>query len=535
MKLSKLILLVVKFGILLFLFVASWHIRMNSVEENGIRGADTFQYLDISSEWIKGNFVMNDNPKEYTQYYRPLFYSLNVLSFKIFGYNDYAMRSLIGVFESLNGLLCLAIGWIFFQSFWWALLLFVLYLGTSSTIFMSQIELPHTYSVTFVLCMFLAFLVADSHSINKKKISLSWLFISGLFGGCAANIHGSTTFLGPAMVLVLALSVFSRENLNSRKDQWREFIKLAFVFTTGFFLVYLIFGAIVGYAEMVHAIRSEKHIRTGSELGSFTLFLTFLTEGPAVSLGEVWRYLFAPALILNFWMFYRKKFSLKQVSPAILISTSLILFSITFKNVFYPRLFLPFNVFAYLIILLPAVELFRRSIGLRKLATASAAIALVAYAGYSEYLRHEGTLWSFYHGKEKGGPRAVYDVIGEKVDESSRLLVAPYLQYYHRLQFKAPTYFGKNAIYLMDCKDMSLVEYVKEKKIKFIFLSKDVDKRMLNSEAFPNLGSCTEGSSADFSNEADVAFIIKTLQENGAKLIASFEVYGDLYEFPEEF
>lgn len=508
----------------------SCYVRMAGVTQNGILGSDTFQYLDIAYMWDRGEFVLNNDLKEYRQYFRPTFYALNALALNLFGANDYSLRVLLGLAETLNVLLVLLLGLKILKSNWAALGLAVLYCCTPSTIFLSQIELPHTYTVTFTLLAFLS--LVSSYKENQNGVfDLKLLSLAGLFAGFSATTHGSTAFFGPGYVLLIAAGC--KMNSLSLKEWFRSTLGYCAIFTTLFFVPYVIFGAIVGFEYAARAILSESRIRGTEVLNSWELFRTYISDGPRLSISK--------AIMYSFWistayhlvvMLPKRRVELFSSGALLILGLFISLFSFVFQSVFYPRLFLPLNFFVLLVVVSAFLDLLRRFNPLLKVVVFYVGVGALSYVTIEPALAE---VIAKYRGESMGGPRFAYNVLRDRISNDRRLLIAPYIQWVHRPTFKAPVYFTDKVSYLIECREGDVEKFLLQNKIKYIFVTKDLDQNILTStqDRYSKIGTCWGMSKSEYTIEADQHRISTLLGKLQAKTIISSEEYGTIYEIPE--
>jgi hypothetical protein len=160
-------------------------------------------------------------------------------------------------------------------------------------------------------------------------------------------------------------------------------------------------------------------------------------------------------------------------------------------------------------------------------------IFFTCIVAYQTFIPKYPALANISAGNDKGGPKFVFDAIGKHVTPQSKLLLAPYLQWMHRPQYQAPVYFGENALYLMQCENNSLAEYIQQQHIKYIFISKDLDRSIAesNQTRYKNLGSCTGMDKSNYNLERDLEVINEYLINANAEKIAESKIYGTLYSF----
>jgi hypothetical protein len=519
-------------GLVACLLAASAILRLHGVVKNGIIGSDTFQYWDIALLWKSHHYVLNNDTREFHQFFRPIFYALNLLSLHLFGVRDYSLRALIGIADVINVGLVVLVGWVFFHNFVLAILVAVCYATTPSAILLSQIELPHTYSVTFVLLMFLAWLLVHRKGNCTGGRPYRLIAASGLFGGCAAATHGSTTFLAPPMVMLLVLNAFFSSS-TPVKHRTLHAIREAAAFTAGFAVPYIFGGALVGYVYMSRALFSEATIRSPGDINRLRLLWTYLSEGPRASMSPCVAYLaWAGAALILRQGLRSRRLDLVFWSPLLILLGYSVLFSLVFGNVFYPRLYLPLDIFLLLVVFtLP------RTIGAMwgTIAGAASSLAVTSTVVFYTFTPQLPDIMRLFRGQSKGTVRAVYDAIGDRVGEHARLLVAPYVQWVHRPSFKVPVYFGDTMRYLLECREGTLDHFVTEEQVRYIFISKEIDATISAHPVgrYAKIGACTGMTATRYEMKTDIAEVQSYLTKHRARQMSIDAMYGELYELSE--
>jgi hypothetical protein len=515
-------------GLVLALLAASLYFRTAGLTENGIRGSDTFQYWEIAWMWLEGRPVLNNDPHDSLQYYRPVFYALNALSLKLFGPHDWAIRAVVALFETVNGALIALILALIFSN--WALIVggVALYVTSPLAFQVSQTELPHTQSSTFVLAG-LFFLLTWIHRPSRGR-----LLLSGACVGLAALVHGSVIFFAPAYVLVILLH---RLPLAPKKKELLLVAREIAFFSAAFFLVYFAPGLVVGWRELFAAVRSEAGIRTDDKPSVLALMGSYTTEGPREALSLPVAALFwlgslllaAKLLGLRGKSWSSRRESLAWV-PFVILAFFTLNFSLVFKNVFHLRLFLPL---VPLVIVVALYALERAALRIPRVRPA-AAIAVAALAlCVSNVWAKPRTLQAYYKGEMKGAARATYDVLAAKVGPQARLLALPALNFSYRFPFSARVYFGENVSYFFTCREAELDEWTRREKIRYVVLSGPDglnrglqpawEKRVTSGEV------CRIGQSLP-SVERELELIRNWLRRRNAVLLSSSPHYGEIYD-----
>lgn len=514
----------------LLLLATSW-VVFHGLKSNGIVGSDVYQYWDIALMWNDGQYVLNNDVHEYRQFFRPTYYFMNMLSVQAFGLHDYSLRLTIGAFSVISVLLVFFIGYYFFRrNFVMGFTIATVFAFIPSNLLLAQTELPHTQSATFILGMYLCYLLSQQFAKANEVFSKKWLLASGLLGGLAATTHGSTTFFGPIMVALIGLTLLFNKAIAGR-EKWKQIFVHAGVFTFGFAIPYIIWGAVVGYRYMIKAVRSESTIRYDTGLEVHTLFLKFMTDGPKESVSPVMLYPFWGSLIYFAWVAIRKQASVLFTSASLVVLFFALLYSVAFQNLFFVRLYLPLNLFVVLSVFAALYHFFSR---FQEKAAPYLVAACMFPAGYFTFDSQVRNVEVYYRGERKGAVRATYDAIGNQVTATERLLVTPYIQYLHRPQFRAKVYFDQNASYLMECEQGTLADFVRNNQIKYVLISKEIDTRIPESKdtLYKNLGICTGNARPNYSVENDITVIQTYLKEAGATPLQLDPKEGELYRLP---
>jgi len=364
---------------------------------------------------------------------------------------------------------------------------------------------------------------------SGEHFNPTYLLFSGISCGLAATTHGSTTFFAPIVVLIIFLEYWLKSQQTYFK-RFKRFFASAAIFSVGFFISYAIFGALVGYSYAFQAIMSESTIRGSEDLNRLTLLSKYLFEGPKRSVSLIALYAFWIAVLFHIGQFLKdREWKLVKHSSLILFIGFCLLFSIVFQSVFYPRIFLPLNILILITILSAIQQVFRYLPIWKSRIFAAICMLFIAYltfqSGYEDILSH-------YRGSVVGGPRAAQNVLKGRVSRDNRLLVAPYIQRVHRPQFKHQLYFGENVSYLVECKNGSLGEFIRNNKIKFVFISEGLDATIPAStqERYSQIGICTGMNKSNYKVTKDIKRIHKFLKKNGALLLESIPKYGEVYE-----
>ncbi len=523
------------------MIVTDAYFRMRGVTQNGIRGSDTFQYFEIATLWHQGQFVLNDILTEFYQFFRPLHYALGALGISLFEGRDYSLRMMMGFVETLNTLLVIVLGLMFLRHRLSALLLALVYMASPSVFVMSNSELPHTLSTLFALFFLAVFKLALDAVLKTDKKAWRLIFLSGILAGAAATCHGSLSFLGPAAILIFSIlhfwpsrsfrAIFDRDNL-----------RMCVIFTAGFFLNHVLWGFVIGFGKVFDSLFSESHIHGGAGTDALELFRAYLWKGPQESLNPALSWIWLLAVLVFAAPFILRRLRGKpwlsglDLLPLAVYVFTLFFFTMAFPDVYYSRLFLPFNVFV-LLTCFQALEQVLVQPHLRFLSP----VLMTGFAVWMAYLSFWPSHLQFQRiseGREKGNVRPVFEQLGTQVNAEQKILIAPYIHYEMRRQFNATPYFGKNAVYLIECTSsgLTLDEFVRNSGIRYIFLSNssEWDTRILRKKEpqYAQLGACVGMNPETYKVEEDVRKIEAFVQSRGGVRLPLSSDVGTLYFLP---
>ncbi|MGD2090153.1 MAG: hypothetical protein PVH61_28510 [Candidatus Aminicenantes bacterium] len=139
--------------------------------------------------------------------------------------------------------------------------------------------------------------------------------------------------------------------------------------------------------------------------------------------------------------------------------------------------------------------------------------------------------------------RLVYDILKDEVNSGNKLLIAPLTHYSFDGGFQYDFYFDKNAIYMMhlpiknEYNLKSLKELLKDKNIRYIFLGKSIDRRLLD----PNFHFHGEeryktwlrNDKNPYSLEKDLEIIHSYIRSKGGYLINQSR-FGKIYYLTQD-
>ena len=167
----------------------------------GMSGVDTFEYWKYAKELIEGraDFIFD----------RLSFYALNMLALETLGINDYAIRAFIGAAQIANLALVYLLALRISRNPLVALSAAALYALNPVIISYAATELPHIYSVTFVLlaahCAVWA--IADGSPAGIRLIAAA---AAGFFAAGAFLTHEDLILLAVGLGCALVLIVPNR-------------------------------------------------------------------------------------------------------------------------------------------------------------------------------------------------------------------------------------------------------------------------------------------------------------------------------------
>jgi hypothetical protein len=515
-------------GVLFAIALASTFFRFHGLTQNGIQGADTFQYWEIVFHWLGGLPAFTDPLDNNVSYFRPLFFFTNYLAVKVFGLKDWAIRAYMGGAETVNLILLGTLGYRLIRPAWFSLLAVLLYACCSASIHFSQTELPHTFSTVWLLGALHFLVSALDPATREGRREKVYLAAAGALLGCGSLVHSSLMFWGPGLALVVALRELG--TVGAPKQAVRPIVTGWVLLAVGFGIPFLLAGAIFGFSTMFGAYLSEAGVRGGGALANpLKLWLYFYTEGPRHAFGQWGVYLLWVGLLVALVESVRRSTrDWRGWILPVLMLTYTFLYAVVLKNVFYTRLYVPMIPVAFLIIT-HGLSAIRHVLPWRPI-WVTAAMALAALSVHSDLERETRYLMSFYRGEQKGGPRWAFEAIGAKVNAGAKLLVGPQVQYLNRRQYTSRMYFADNAVYLFDCKTETFAEFVRRHKINYVMLTKPIEwEAGITPQSSPHLGRCVGISPAEYQGTLEVDRIRELLRQAGAEQILTHEEYGELY------
>ncbi len=163
----------------------------------GIGGVDTFQYVQQAADLVHGNPHVEET--------RLSDYALNYLAMKMLGVNDYALRGFIGAAALANVAMLFFIALRITKSALVGLAAAVTYAFNPAVVSYAMVELPHTYSATFVLAAVVAWLPTRSAHVSGR-LQLLCSGLAGCFLALAVLTHEDQIFLAAMFGLLIGFS-----------------------------------------------------------------------------------------------------------------------------------------------------------------------------------------------------------------------------------------------------------------------------------------------------------------------------------------
>jgi hypothetical protein len=134
--------------------------------------------------------------------------------------------------------------------------------------------------------------------------------------------------------------------------------------------------------------------------------------------------------------------------------------------------------------------------------------------------------------------RLIYDVLKDDVNPGNKLLIAPVSIYALDRGYQSDLYFGKNAVYMCylplnnEYNLKSLKELLKGMNIRYIFLGKNIDRRLLNPNCPLTLTKIykrwLKNEKSTYSLEKDLKIINAYIRSKGGLLVDANR-FGEIY------
>jgi hypothetical protein len=523
----------IAFSLAMILFlVFQFFVRFEAAKSNGIRGTDTFQYYEIIKLWSEGQYIFNDISGETFQFFRPYFYFLGSLYFKLFNGADYSIKVLSITFETLVLGLMFLVGYKITRSKLCSLAMMAVYSASPMSIFNANTEMPHTTSTFFVLLA--GYFLLKAVDFCERKMSSRWLFFSGLSAGAAALFHGSLTFIGPAFILALLIVEW--------QFGWSRvihFAKKALFFSIGFFLNYFISFTLLGWSRSLSALLSEGQTNSGMH-NKFKLVASYLYYGPLDLFSQTFAVLFlvgvlffAGARLRELWLKRTIQLDNWLLLPSIYLFYAAI-FSLFLPTVFHTRILHPFMPFQIILVFALLYQVLNRLRADRwkHLFFPFFALGFV----YLQVMPSKAQMTRILSGKEYGNVKPIFSLIGNKVSNDTKLLVTPSAIRTSRKFFQSSAYFAQNAVYLFDCpQGETLQSFIQSHRVRFVLIAPEYQYDLKTIESFKSLsthhlGSCSGLTHSEYTFEKEIQHLKAFLASVGAEQILSSEDFGQLYE-----
>lgn len=452
-------------------------VRFEGITAQGVSVCpDDINYINEAKLWAEGS-----SPEFLkSRHYRPATYFLQGMAIRIFGYNDYSIKMLHCLMDIINILLIFLIAALLAENLWVGTISSLLYAFLPSVVMLARREMVHVESAFFVMWALFFFILFDKKKPGKS-IRIFFLFISGFCMGLASNTHIDLAFLAPGFVLFLFLKSY---NSRDKKESFKKFLILAFVYTAAFFTPYLLGFLLFGIGKTLQVFINEISIVNDNMEARFgriskpRLFLRLLST----SFTYFFRKQIIPFSILLagaiFIMIFRKvkkeRDPLSSYLPLILMFSYVLLYP-SFVSQFGSnagRLFLPLVPMIIVIIALWYSKIFE------KLTGKYALIIFVSFFLMVFILNPKEKNWQT---KYKSVNRILYDNLEKHVNPGNKLLIAPVTAHSQARAAQSDLYFGENALYMVhlpiknEYSLESLRQVLQDKKIRYLFVENKID------------------------------------------------------------
>lgn len=470
----------------ILIFTAAW-VRFDGITEQGINAGDGFGYLIKAEAVASGTFDI-----EKRIFYRPVAYYLQGWAVKVFGYNDYSIKILNASSDMLSIILIISIGSLIAGNLWFGLSCGLIYAFLPRVVYLSRMEMVHSETSFLVLLATLMMVLWYKYK-NSALPSFFCISGAGIFISLAAQTHTEIAFLAIGCVLFIIVALV---DTGDKKKSIAASFKAAFYFSISFFAAYLVIFILLGFSDSLQVFISEiaqnKDVLKNryGEVSMPLLFWDIINH----TLSYYFRgkkNLFLIALILTipialFHFHYKKSQNLCYYLCASLFISYALLYSILLDNFVLAsgRIAMPVLPLIVIHILLWFFIFFN-----------------TLTKKYSEIIYIIMVVFVFLLIPKKTQPmpafkslyRHAFDIIGEQVDSSHKLLIAPAAVYSFDDGFNSDIYFGQNALYLcnVEIKDRYnldvLVKIIVENDIKYIYITNHnwIDKRKLDQQFLP--------------------------------------------------
>ena len=442
-------------GTMLFLFFfvllvgcAAW-VRFAHITEVGLgRSYDNGSY-------IKHARLMGT--EEVIERFAPLLFFTDHLALRIFGDNDYAVKSLRAFTDMCVLLLLIFMAYRLTGDRWMGLSAGLLYAFATQIVKYARTEMAHAPATLVLLLAFFALITYMQRKMVGQNSGgglrfLIWLVAAGLLSGTAMTFHPSLCFVGPVFVLCIGM-LYGLESESPKRRILGGLRDMA-LFTTCFFLG-LVLLSIIFYAPttlLEYLQRTSDSPNVGSSVWSYSFDMRNVESGPPARFTEGMSYvlrglrwiaggdysefmvmkkgglypaLFFGTIPIMVVLAIRQKKSAPAWAYALVVSVfsfALLLgFFLRVYNIGSSRYMIPFFPIAILAICW-WYHAFARSFIDSKRVGGVLFVATIAVFAYERplYPGHPGLREPFTIAKE------FHDIIGDKVDNEHRLLALPY-------------------------------------------------------------------------------------------------------------
>lgn len=529
-------------GLAIILVIAAY-LRFVNLTNQGMDGCDTFQYWILGHQWSLGNFTLDDGFAG--PCFRPVAFALHGLAMWLFGSNDYAIKVLHASMDVINIVLVFIIGAMLVGNRWGGICSAVLYAFIPSVITVSRQELLHIPSATFLLLAALFYVLFEGSREGRLSRRLIGLVISGFFLGCLACLHTDLALLGFPMVVMILLGSFTEQ-------KWLKglgrFVVYAAIFTLSYLSLFLVSGLVIGFGRLWSMTGGYAGHLSMAKALPFQLTATFLTSGLAQMASVPMEVLFIGTLVVMVVL----KGGGRNPAPAYLPWVLWVGYGVLFEVLIGPdfgdlfRVLIPLLPFAAIGIVIWYWRLLAAVLHKEWMVTVIMVCGCTALAGLT-FLPYKPDLVQNRTGAQTRF-RAVYDLLKDKVDEQTKLLVTPYLEAHHRRGFQQEMYFGNKAVYIIDLDPTkTLDEIVRELGIRYIYIGNvKIDLPIVNVDTFNRhdlndpakcvsaplvLGGCYGMNNQTYSLGKEYAFLGEFIRRKYGKPIW-LTADGALCEFP---
>ncbi|MEM6795977.1 MAG: hypothetical protein AAF725_18525 [Acidobacteriota bacterium] len=538
---------------------ASW-LRFHNLDQVGLDGSDTVYYTELATEWNEGRPVTRI--AEAIRVYRPVVLGLYALSYDLFGFHDHAIKSLNGSLDVLNVLLVFCIGRVMTGGSWApSLAAAACYAFLPAAVWLSRTELTHIVSATSILLTLLVF--ALSRRARRPWPRRLLLALAAALTGLASLTHQELVFLAAGYAIFMALDHLARE----RRVTLDLGIDLAIytAVTTLFSLDMLIFSLRYPYRHSVEDnMLSWGHLLTVPEQFLRYVWTTVLAVTSPITL-----ILFLACCLLSLGLLARSLWrppsrgaSSAQASflilPVLVFLIHQLLLAQFIKEL-PPRVVFPLIPMVLLTLCCWAWRPLVAGLGALSAGVSMALVAALLTAAHwvsapGVHVRFNpqyAAAWQPLEWKvdarrvvqvtrnmllTRRAPRIWHDLLKDRVDEDSRLLVASSLMqpFAGRRVLQVDFYFGDDAVLMID-HDEPLDALIAEKKIRYVlltphnvtplFLEREKHQRYLYDGRWEwsplDLGASYGFAPGEYSLEKEMAHWLDFLEARGAERLYS--------------